>query len=55
MKEHFRTETGDSRRGEVEWDGGNLYYDQWDYSFEWQLLPLDANDKRTAAAVKDNQ
>lgn len=26
-KEHFRSETVDSQRGEVEWDGGNLYFD----------------------------
>jgi len=22
----------------VEWRGGNLYFDQWDYSMNWQLL-----------------
>lgn len=38
-KRHFRSETVDLQRGEVEWDGGNLYFDQWDYRFEWQLLP----------------
>jgi transglutaminase-like putative cysteine protease len=49
-KAHDRSDTVDSQRGEVEWGGGNLYYDQWDYSFEWQLLPL-AGEQRTAAAV----
>jgi transglutaminase-like putative cysteine protease len=34
-----RSETVDSQRGEVEWDGGNLYFDQWDYAFRWRLLP----------------
>jgi transglutaminase-like putative cysteine protease len=38
-KQHFRSETVDLQRGEAEWDGGNLYFDQWDYDFEWQLLP----------------
>ena len=38
-KQHFRSETVDSQRGEVEWDGGNLYFDQWDYDFEAELLP----------------
>lgn len=38
-KEHFRSDNVDSQRGEVEWSGGNLYYDQWDYGFEWQILP----------------
>ncbi|WP_295799812.1 transglutaminase-like domain-containing protein [uncultured Microbulbifer sp.] len=37
-KHHFRSETVDSQRGEVEWRGGNLYFDQWDYSMNWQLL-----------------
>ncbi len=38
-KRHFRSDTVDSQRGEAEWDGGNLYYDQWNYDFDWQLLP----------------
>lgn len=37
-KQHFRSETVDSQRGEVEWRGGNLYFDQWDYGFEAQVL-----------------
>ena len=37
-KRHFRSETVDSQRGEAEWDGGNLYYDQWDYTFEAQVV-----------------
>jgi transglutaminase-like putative cysteine protease len=39
-KHHFRSETIDLQRGEAEWRGGNLYFDQWDYDFEWQILPL---------------
>ena len=39
-KQHYRSDTVDSQRGEAEWDGGNLYFDQWDYEFDWQLLPL---------------
>lgn len=38
-KRHFRSDTVDSQRGEVEWDGGNLYYDKWDYHFDWKILP----------------
>jgi transglutaminase-like putative cysteine protease len=30
-KQHLRSETVDFQRGEVEWSGGNLYFDQWDY------------------------
>ncbi|MEO6066109.1 MAG: transglutaminase-like domain-containing protein [Lysobacterales bacterium] len=37
-KKHFRSETVDLQRGEVEWDGGNLYFDQWDYEFRWAVL-----------------
>lgn len=39
-KQHFRSETVDLQRGEAEWGGGNLYFDQWDYGFEWKVLPL---------------
>jgi hypothetical protein len=38
-KQHFRSETVDSQRGEVEWKGGNLYFDHWDYTFEAHVLP----------------
>ncbi|HEY0334250.1 MAG TPA: transglutaminase-like domain-containing protein [Stenotrophomonas sp.] len=38
-KQHFRSETVDSQRGEAEWRGGNLYFDQWDYHFDWHVLP----------------
>ncbi|MGV8930631.1 MAG: transglutaminase-like domain-containing protein [Luteimonas sp.] len=38
-KQHVRSDNVDSQRGEVEWNGGNLYFNQWDYDFEWQLLP----------------
>lgn len=54
-KKHFRSETVDLQRGEAEWDGGNLYFDQWDYDFRWHLLPLGNDDKRTAMAVNDNR
>lgn len=37
-KQHFRSETVDSQRGEVEWQGGNLYFDQWDYDFKVEVL-----------------
>ena len=50
-KRHFRSETVDLQRGEVEWDGGNLYFDQWDYEFRWRMLPP-SRGKR-ASAVHD--
>lgn len=37
-KTHVRSETVDSQRGEAEWRGGNLYFDQWDYTFKAQVL-----------------
>jgi len=37
-KQHVRSETVDSQRGEVEWQGGNLYFDKWDYHFEAHVL-----------------
>ncbi|NQV42599.1 MAG: transglutaminase domain-containing protein [Candidatus Marinimicrobia bacterium] len=37
-KQHFRSETVDSQRGEVEWSGGNLYFDKWKWNFEWKIL-----------------
>lgn len=33
-KIHPRSETVDFQRGEVEWRGGNLYFDQWAYDME---------------------
>ncbi|HPT31551.1 MAG TPA: transglutaminase-like domain-containing protein, partial [Prolixibacteraceae bacterium] len=33
-KKHLRSETVDFQRGEVEWRGGNLYFDQWNYHME---------------------
>ena len=49
-KQHFRSETIDLQRGEVEWRGGNLYFDRWDYDFKATLLPLHA-DSRTGSSA----
>ena len=37
-KRFFRSDTVDSQRGEVEWEGGNLYYDKWSYDFAWKIV-----------------
>ena len=37
-KKFVRSETIDSQRGEAEWDEGNLYFDQWRWDLEWELL-----------------
>ncbi len=41
-KQYVRSETVDSQRGEAEWRGGNLYFDQWDYGFTATILPFNA-------------
>ncbi|MEG2804130.1 transglutaminase domain-containing protein [Stenotrophomonas sp.] len=41
-KRHPRSDTVDSQRGEVEWDGGNLYFDQWHYDVQSHIVPLAA-------------
>jgi hypothetical protein len=33
-KKFLRSEPNDFQRGEVEWSGGNLYFDKWDYEME---------------------
>ena len=52
-RQHIRSETVDSQRGEAEWRGGNLYFDQWDYRFEWQMLPP-GNDAASKGADTTN-
>ena len=37
-KTHFRSEPYDFQRGEVEWCGGNLYFDQWHYHLDVRIL-----------------
>ena len=33
-KEYYRSEPIDFQRGELEWKGGNLYFNQWDYQLK---------------------
>lgn len=40
-KKHFRSEPVDFQRGEVEWDGGNLYFNQWSWDFEATPVSLE--------------
>lgn len=37
-KQHTRSETVDSQRGEVEWELGNLYFDKWNYNMTWEII-----------------
>jgi transglutaminase-like putative cysteine protease len=37
-KQYFRSDNVDSQRGEAEWSGGNLYFDQLGYDFKWTFL-----------------
>jgi len=34
LKKYFRSEPYDFQRGEVEWKGGNLYFDKWSWHME---------------------
>ena len=34
VKKWPRSETVDFQRGEVEWQGGNLYFDKWSWDLE---------------------
>ena len=37
-KKYPRSETVDFQRGEVEWDGGNLYFNHWNYNYEIEYI-----------------
>ena len=37
-KMYLRSEPYDFQRGEVEWKGGNLYFDKWDYQIEIEYI-----------------
>jgi hypothetical protein len=37
-KKFRRSEPYDFQRGEVEWSGGNLYFDKWDYNMKIEYL-----------------
>ena len=37
----LRSETADFQRGEVEIDGRNLYFDEWDYEFRFEVEPVE--------------
>jgi len=33
-----RSDTVDFQRGELEWEGGNLYYDKWSYKYKFEFV-----------------
>jgi len=39
-KHSFRSEPIDFQRGEIEIDGHNLYFDEWEYKFDAKTTPL---------------
>jgi len=39
-KQYMRSEPFDFQRGEVEWKGGNLYFDKWDYDMKIEYIVL---------------
>jgi hypothetical protein len=38
-KMFFRSEIVDFQRGEAEWRGGNLYFNQWNWNFKVEEIP----------------
>jgi len=38
LKQFLRSDPYDFQRGEVEWKGGNLYFDKWDYDMKIEYL-----------------
>ena len=42
-KSSYRSEPTDFQRGELEIDGHNLYFDEWEYKFEVKTTPLDVS------------
>ncbi len=46
-KMHFRSEIVDFQRGEVEWRGGNLYFNQWTYNFHVEDMTPQSLDQAT--------
>ncbi len=38
LKKFLRSEPNDFQRGEVEWNGGNLYFDKWDYNMKIEYV-----------------
>lgn len=47
----FRSDPVDNQRGEVEWRGGNVYYDGWDYKLE--LLDFRSLDHEDPPATSE--
>jgi len=50
-KTSFRSEPSDFQRGEIEIDGHNLYFDEWQWSLDLQTLPLDRSLTAAAEAL----
>jgi transglutaminase-like putative cysteine protease len=53
-KKFFRSDDVDSQRGEAEWSGGNLYFDQLNYDFKW-TFPTTPDSTGSQHAANDNQ
>ena len=48
-KKFLRSDPVDNQRGELEWDGGNLYYDDWDYEVTVESGPADTKGPSSEA------
>ena len=43
-KKYLRSEPADFQRGEVEIDGRNLYFDEWEWRIQFERQPLGAEN-----------
>ena len=46
-KSSMRSDTVDFQRGELEWDGHNIYFDQYSWELTWKEIPP-LKDQRNA-------
>ena len=51
-KTFFRSEIVDFQRGEVEWRGGNLYFNQWSYDYNVEEIPPIRPARTTESAAE---
>lgn len=50
-KTSYRSEPNDFQRGEIEIDGHNLYFDEWDWTFDVRTMPLERSLDAAAEAL----
>ena len=51
-KQSFRSEPNDFQVGEIEIDGRNLFYDEWNWTFELHTVPLGVAGAKPASGTQ---